>query len=151
MRWGSIGNAKSDQIIEEVGGGEKKISRQWFSALLRIAPACIVVVVCTSTTCTTSLPCFDLLRLALPCIISPHSKTPAAGWQAQGHQSRVGEKKVASFYFLSFVYLRRIICWPSVNRAVLSEFQKACEDSELIQGTTYITHQRGLLGLRAFV
>ena len=32
-----IGNAKSDQIIEEVGGGEKKISRQWFSALVRLA------------------------------------------------------------------------------------------------------------------
>ena len=35
--WGGIGNAKSDQIIEEVGGGEKKISRQWFSALRRLA------------------------------------------------------------------------------------------------------------------
>ena len=90
----------------------------------------------TSKTSTTSLPCFDLLRLALPCIISPHSKTPAAGWQAQGHQSRVGEKKVASFYFLSFVYLQRKICWPNVNRAVLSEFPKACKDSGLIQGTT---------------
>ena len=34
VRVEGIGNAKSDQIIEEVGGGEKKISRQWFSALL---------------------------------------------------------------------------------------------------------------------
>ena len=37
VRVEGIGNAKSDQIIEGVGGGEKKISRQWFSALLRLA------------------------------------------------------------------------------------------------------------------
>ena len=34
---GGIGNAKSDQIIGEVGGGEKKTSRQWFSALRLLA------------------------------------------------------------------------------------------------------------------
>ena len=97
---------------------------------------------CSASTCS-DLPCLALHNQ------SPF-KDPGCWLASSGTSEQSWRKKVASFYFLSFVHLRRKVCWPSVNRAVLSEFLKACEDSELIQGTTYITHQRGLLGLRAF-
>ena len=69
-----------------------------------------------------------LLRLAPTCLAlhnqSPF-KDPGCWLASSGTSEQSWRKKVASFYFLSFVYLQRKICWPNVNieRSYLS-FQK---------------------------
>ena len=82
--------------------------------LLLLLLLCIIVVVVLLQLLLLLCPASTCLALHNQ---SPF-KDPGCRLASSGTSEQSWRKKVASFYFLSFVYLRRKICWPSVNRAV---------------------------------